>query len=59
MPPSSVAMSDIIEVEAMADAQPKVRHTHSLMRSVAVTLIHTAIMSPQAGLPTTPTAFAT
>src|SRR3989338_3596075 len=55
LPPSSVAMTDIIEVEAMADAQPNVRHLQARMRPVSFsTSIHTAIMSPHACLPTTP-----
>ena len=57
IPSPSVTISDIMEVLAIADAQPKVCHLHSLIQSSSSEhLIHIFIISPHAGEPTIPTA---
>jgi len=56
IPPFSKTISDIIEVDAIAEPQPKVCHLQSTILSpLGSTVIQTPISSPQAGLPTLPT----
>jgi hypothetical protein len=48
IPPFSVTITDIIEVEPIAEAHPNVRHLHSLILLVPSSILtQTAIMSRQ------------